>query len=394
MLRVAVVADYLEEQWPSMDLVADMLLAHLQRRHAEAITATLVRPRMPRRLSRLFRSGGREYSTIDRILSRQWDYPRALRPLRQSFDVFHIVDHSYAHLARGLPPDRTVVTCHDVDAFRAVLEPRDEPRSAPYRWMATRILSGLRQAARIACDSAATRDALESLAQIPAARLAVIPNGADSGGFLDVDIGADREAAQLLGPRGRFELLHVGSTIPRKRIDVLLDVFAAVRATRPDARLIRVGGPFTAEQRVRARSLGLGSAVTVLPFLDRVTLAAVYRRAALALLPSEREGFGLPLVEALASGTPVVASDIPVLREVGADAVTFAPIGDVTAWRDAVLALLDERDRVPGAWAARKSRGIARAADFSWSRYADDVAAMYQSVVLTASAPSALATSV
>lgn len=392
MLRVAVVADYLEEQWPSMDLVADMLLAHLQRRHAGGIAATLVRPRMPRRLSRLVRHDGREYSTFDRILSRQWDYPRALRPLRQSFDVFHIVDHSYAHLARGLPAERTVVTCHDVDAFRAVLEPRDEPRSAPYRWMARRILTGLRRAARIACDSAVTRDALESLARIPAARLAVIPNGADSSAFLEVDIEADREAAQILGPRGRFELLHVGSTIPRKRIDVLLEVFAAVRALRPDARLIRVGGPFTAEQRVRARTLGIGAAVAVLPFLDRVTLAAVYRRAALALLPSEREGFGLPLVEALASGTPVVASDIPVLREVGADAVTFAPVADVPGWRDAVLGLLDERDRDPGRWAGRRSRGIARAADFSWSRYADDVVAMYQSVVLAASGSASLAT--
>ena len=69
----------------------------------------------------------------------------------------------------------------------------------------------------------------------------------------------------------------------------------------------------------RASSASL-DAIVVLPFVDRATLAAVYRRAALALLPSEREGFGLPLVEALACGTPVVASDIPVLREVGGDA--------------------------------------------------------------------------
>lgn len=378
-LRVAIVADYAEEGWPSMDLVADMLFAHLQRRHAATIAPTLVRPRMPRRFGRLVRDG--RLRTIDRIVARQWDYPRALRPLRNSFDVFHIVDHTYAHLTCELPADRTVVTCHDVDAFRSVLQPGDEPRSAPYRWMAGRILNGLRGAARVACVSEATRDALQSSAGLPPSRLVVIPNGADSGGFADADFEADHEAAQILGPRSRLELLHVGSTIPRKRIDVLLDVVAAVRSARPGARLIRVGGPFTAEQRVHARTLGITDAIAVLPFLDRVTLAAVYRRAALALLPSEREGFGLPIVEALACGTPVVASDIPVLREVGADAVTFAPVADVQAWRDTILRLLEERDRDPDGWAERKTRGVARAADFSWSRHADEVAELYRSIV-------------
>src|SRR4029077_11597420 len=135
---------------------------------------------------------------------------------------------------------------------------------------------------------------------------------------------------------------------------ILLDVFAAVRSERKDARLIRVGGPFTAEQRVRARELGILDAIVVLPFVDRATLAAVYRRAALTLLPSEREGFGLPLVESLASGTPMVASDIPVLRELGQDAVGYAGLADVAAWRDAILALLAERDRDPERWRARQ----------------------------------------
>jgi glycosyltransferase involved in cell wall biosynthesis len=118
----------------------------------------------------------------------------------------------------------------------------------------------------------------------------------------------------------------------------------------------------------------------VLPFLDRVTLAAVYRRAALALLPSEREGFGLPVVEALACGTPALVSDIPVLREVGSDAVTYAPLGGVEAWRDAILRLLEERARDARAWAVRRARGLERASEFSWSRYADDFADLYLAV--------------
>ena len=94
---------------------------------------------------------------------------------------------------------------------------------------------------------------------------------------------------------------------------------------RPDVRLVRVGGPFTAAQDARIDALGLRRHIRVLPFVERPVLAALYRRAALVLLPSEREGFGLPVVEALACGTPIVASDLPVLREVGGTAAEVLP---------------------------------------------------------------------
>jgi glycosyltransferase involved in cell wall biosynthesis len=377
-LRVAVVADYLEEGWPSMDLVADMLVTHLAQSHAGAIAATLIRPPMPRRLTRLGVPASRA-GIVDRIAARQWDYPRALKRL-PPFDLYHVVDHTYAHLVHDLPADRTIVTCHDVDAFRSILQPEDEWRSPTFRWMARRILSGLRAAAHVPCDSEATRSSLLTLAGFPQERVSVIPNGADASGWDAADGLADLEAARLLGPKQPIEVLHVGSTIPRKRIDVLLDVFAAIRKVRPDARLVRVGGPFTAEQRIHVRELHLTDAIVVLPFVDRATLAAVYRRAVVALLPSEREGFGLPLVEALACGTPVVASDIPVLREVGGDAAEYRPVGDVEAWSRATLQLIGERDSAPEAWQARKRRGVARASQFSWSTYATAVAAVYRAV--------------
>jgi glycosyltransferase involved in cell wall biosynthesis len=181
----------------------------------------------------------------------------------------------------------------------------------------------------------------------------------------------------MLGPAGRHvELLHVGSTIARKRIDVLLHVVAALRRERPAVRLVRVGGPFTAAQRALVRDLGLDDAITVLPFLDRSTLAAVYRRSALVLLPSEREGFGLPVLEALACGTPIIASDIEPLREVGGDAVEYCDPEDVGQWTASILRILAEsadRDRAN----ARRSAGIARAASFSWQHYAAEVVALY-----------------
>jgi glycosyltransferase involved in cell wall biosynthesis len=377
-LRVAIIADYAEEEWPSMDLVADMLFTSLEREHADTIHAELVRPRMPRRLTHLPPSiAGRIGFGIDRAVARQWDYPRTLREFAGRFDVYHVVDHTYAHLVHGLPAEQCVVTCHDVDAFRSILQPEDEHRSPPFRWMSRRILDGLMKAAHVPCDSEATRDALIELASFPPERLSVIPNGSDTAGWPHSDAMADLEAARFLGPRKGVDLLHVGSTIPRKRIEVLLEVFAAVRAAMPGTRLIRVGGPFTAEQRVLARDLGVLDAIIVLTFVDRATLAAVYRRAALTLLPSEREGFGLPLVESLAGGTPMVASDIPVLRELGGDAVAYAALGDIGQWRDTVVSLLAEREQAPERWRARKAGGVARAAEFSWSHYAARVVDVY-----------------
>src|SRR6202022_4522805 len=102
---------------------------------------------------------------------------------------------------------------------------------------------------------------------------------------------------------------------------------AAVLKQRPGVKLLRVGGPFTAQQARQAESLQISGKVRILPFLDRDILAAVYRRAALLLLPSDAEGFGLPLLEALACGCPVVASDLPVLAEIGASAVTYGRAG-------------------------------------------------------------------
>src|SRR5258707_15211653 len=97
-----------------------------------------------------------------------------------------------------------------------------------------------------------------------------------------------------------------------------------------------------------------------MPFLERKVLASVYRRAAVVLLPSDAEGFALPLVEAMACGRPVVASDLPVLREVGGDAAFYCSAPDANSWIQTACALLggrDDRDRVRArtAWAARFS---------------------------------------
>lgn len=384
--RVALVCDLVEEGWPSMDLVAEMLETELVRRHGGAFDVTRLQPAMVRRFSRMpgARFGG-SLHTVDRLVGRHFDYPRWLRrEIRPgTFDLFHVVDHSYAHLAQALLPGPVVVTCHDLDAFRSVLEPGLERRSAGSQAMAAlarRLLAGLRRAAFVTCDSRAVRDALVAYGLAPAGRTEVIPNGVHPSRTPEPDAAADREATTLLGPVTTtcVDLLHVGSTIPRKRVDLLLRIVAAVSTGLPQIRLVRVGGKLTPAQGALADEFGLRSRIVTLPFLTQPVLSAVYRRAAVVLLPSEREGFGLPIVEALASGVPVVATDLPVLRETGGAAATYCRLADVDAWATAIRALLAERRDRPEAWCERRRAGLERAAAFSWKTYADRMAAVYR----------------
>jgi glycosyltransferase involved in cell wall biosynthesis len=371
VLRVAVVCDLLEEHWPSMDLVADELLRTLPHVVSPRVDAVSLRPAMPSWSARLSAASGvRVAENANRYVDRHHRYPRWLRRNLAGYDAYHIVDHTYAHLVRELPAARTVVTCHDVDAFRSLFDPTGEPRSRMFRAMTARILDGMRRAAIVTCDSVATRDALVAHG-LRSHGLKVVPLGVPAAFTPTAD--HDRRGDGAL-------LLHVGSTIPRKRIDVLLRVFAQVRTRVPSARLVRVGGAFTPDQKALARSLNVSPWITVMPVVRQVELAELYRRAALVLLPSEAEGFGLPVVEAMACGTPVLASDLPALREVGGGAVSYAPVGDVEAWAAIVTTLLTEQDTASPRWHERRRAMIDRASSFTWARCAQRMAECYAEV--------------
>ncbi len=374
-IRVALLADMPEERWPSMDLMGEMLEAEL--REVGGIDAALVRPSMKRRFSRNDDFSSGRYN-VDRLAGRMFDYPRLLRSKAREFDVFHLTDHSYAQLALETPPERTLVTCHDIDAFRAVVEPREHPRPFWIRRISRRVLEGLRRAAIVTCDSRATRDDLLAYDLVPEERLVVVPLGVHPSCSPD-RTPADDALDLRLGPAGRVpEFLHVGSTIPRKRIDVALQVFAAIVETHPNARLLRVGGPFTEEQRSLAAKLGIADSIVVLPFIDRETLAAVYRRALALILPSAAEGFGLPVVEALASGTPVLCSDLAVLREVGGEAADYFHHEDAAGFADRAQELIED----PVIRVRKRSEGLLQAEGFRWSAAAEKFAEIYRGIAI------------
>jgi glycosyltransferase involved in cell wall biosynthesis len=367
-----------------MDLVADMLFQHLQKEQAPRLEVTRLCPALRGRFQRLPMVGRAGIlHNADRLLNRFVDYPSWLKQRVHDFDLFHLVDHSYAQLVHDLPPGRTVVTCHDLDTFRCVLQPEREPRPRWFRAMTARILSGFQKAAHVVAVSASTRDEILRRGLIPPDRVTVVSNGVHPSCSPLTDPVAEAELATMVpsGSENAIWLLNVGSTMPRKRLDVLLRVFAEVRKRLANVRLLRVGGALTAEQRQLARQLGMDSEVVELGYLKRNVLAAAYRRADLLVHTAEAEGFGLPLVEAMACGCQVIASDLPVLREVGGPAAVYCAVGDIESWRDAVLSALqtgpDERK-------FGCERALANAARFSWVENTAQTAQIYDQVLRNA----------
>lgn len=372
--RLAVICDLLEEDWPSMDLVAEMLLQRLASAVPPVFEPVRVRPPFARRFTRLAvpRSRRRAAFNADRLLNRLWDYPCLLRRQRDRFDFHHVCDHTYANVVHMLPRGRTGVFCHDLDTFRSLLQPVVEPRPRWFRAMARQILEGLQKADVVFHSTATVRAQIVRHGLVDEGRLVHAPYGISSEFTPEAP---EEEISRLAWPlsfeEGPF-LLHVGSCIQRKRVDVALKVFESLRTRHRGLRFVQVGGQWSPAQEALISSLGVRDAAVQLPRQDQRTIASLYRRAAAVVMPSEAEGFGLPVIEALACGSPVVASDIPVFREVGGDAVVYAPLADVANWGVAVDRVLAR----PVSSADRDAR-LRHAARFSWKAHADTIAAAY-----------------
>jgi glycosyltransferase involved in cell wall biosynthesis len=356
-----------------MALAAEMLHQELVSGCGGDVRAERVCPPFRHRAARLPFFGAKQGAVnTDRLANRLWDYPRHLRQRREEFDLFHVVDHSYAQLVHALPAERTGVFCHDLDTFRCLLEPARDPRPRWFRAIARRILGGLQKAALVFHSTGPIRQEIERHGLIDPARLVHAPYGVSPECTPNAPA-PDTLPAAVAALDGAPFVLSVSSCAPRKRIDVLLDVFAAVRRRVPGLRLVKVGADWIDAQRRQIDRLGLANHIVPLHGLERRAVAALYRAAVMVLQPSEAEGFGLPVIEALACGSCVVASDLPVLREVGGDAALYCPVGDVTAWADTVARILAD----PAAAPARPLR-LAQASRFSWANHARVIVEAYR----------------
>lgn len=345
-----------------MDLVAEQLGEGL--RSQGRFEVATVAPAIPRIARVALRTRPQLAFNADRLAFRFGWYPARLLASRRTSDLFHIADHTYAQLARALPAERTGIYLHDLDAFRSLRVKDPEVRPGWFRVLSSVTLSGLRRAALVFHSTRVLGEELHREGWVHPERLRLAPYGV-SPAFTDHPRPAP-ELDQVLAPLGssRF-VLHVGTSVQRKRLDVLFRTFASLRPSHPDLWLVQQGAALTPDQRSLIDALGIGGRLLQPPKLSTQTLAALYQRATLVLVTSEREGFGLPVIEALACGRPVVASDLPTLREAGGGAALYCPMGEVGTFANTCLALLSGSLHAP----PREQR-IAQAKRFSWSEHA------------------------
>ena len=334
MIDVLIDADVLGRQRTGDETYVENLLRALPAAAPELRFAAVTRHpgRVPDGVEAL------ELAAGSQELRMAWRLPRLLRRVRPRLG-------HYQHALPLRPLGRSVVTVHDLSFERdADFMPRKD------RFIFKRNVSrAARNADRVIAVSERTRDDLVELYAIPAETIRVIPHGVDPA-FSPGD-----------GDAGGY-LLFVGAVQRRKDPRAALD--AALDLGMP---LVVVGPEREPALAAELRELG----ADLRGYLEKDELAELYRGAACVLVPSRYEGFGLPLLEALASGTPVVAAPDPALVEVAGDAVVYAEREDLPG---AVLHALERRVEL-------RAAGLARASRFSWAEAAGRTADVYRELL-------------
>ncbi len=361
-----------EECKRSMERYADALAAALEGLGDDAPAVRQVR--LPAPESQRI-AGAPAWRRAGVLARRYLRYPLYARTCQGQLN--HVVDHGYGDLVWFLDENRTIVTCHDLVLLRDDLrKAAGYPRGALLRFRRW-CLPGMLRAARIIADSEATRQHLAQATDYPAERIRVVPLGIEPH-FRPVE-----DAARLEGVRQRFRLparalvLHTGSSEFYKNVEGVLRVVAELHRNGLEVHLVKVGAALTSAQRGLARSLGVADALTCTGAVSEEELVALYTLADVLLFPSLHEGFGLPVLEAMACGTPVVCSRAPALVEVAGDAALLAEARDYRGLAQQVArALVDGhlRDELV-------RRGRARAAQFTWERTARLTWQVYEEVL-------------
>ncbi len=285
---------------------------------------------------------------------------------RSAADVVHVTYNAPFQLTGA-----TVVTVHDViyRRYPAYFSPR-------VRLLLNTLLPlSMRRADLVITDSEASRHEIAHYYPAVAEKVRVVPIAAGPVASTPPDVAA---AESLTG--GRPFVLAVGTLQPRKNIARLVEAYIRLRqAGVTDARLVVVGQAAWQSspiQRMAAESPFAGD--IIFPgYLDDATVAALYRRCTAFVYPSLYEGFGLPVLEAMACGAPVITSNLSSLPEVAGDAALLVDPHSVEAIGTALAQLIER----PELRAELRRRGAQRAAQFSWERTARGVLEVYHEAV-------------
>jgi glycosyltransferase involved in cell wall biosynthesis len=303
--------------------------------------------------------------TENRLARIAWE--QAFWPIRARRDRLSLL-HSMAFVLPRLAPCPAVVTIYDLSFL---LYPADYP-AAQRRYLAAETARSCRLARRIITISESGRRDVQRLFDVSPERIDVVTPGVSP----DYRPLPEHEVAAFRVRRNLPEqfLLHVGTLQPRKNLPVLLEALA--RLERENLPLVLVGGKGWFYEAIFAevQTLGLADRVIFAGYVADDELPLWYNAATALVFPSRYEGFGMPIVEALACGTPVIAADTSSLPEAGgAAALYFDPFSPEDLAGQLARLLGDEPLR------RRLMReGPAQAARFSWARAGQETAAVYR----------------
>ena len=288
-------------------------------------------------------------------------------------DVFHWLAHVHAP---AFPPRCSVITVHDLilEQFATLYAGH---KNVAYRAARRLEAMAIHNASVLVADSQATRADLFVRHGVDPKRVFVVPLGVNArfAPASGPEVAAVRKFHDLSAPF----VLYLGGIDARKDVHMLLEAFARVRAgRRAPLKLVLAGHVLRAPEypalMERARVLALGDSLRVLEFVPLNHLGMLLTAARVFAFPSRWEGFGLPPLEAMACGTPVVSTTGGSLGEVLGDAALTVPPGDTQAFARALTRALDNqtvREEL-------RARGLARAASFTWARTAEATVRAYR----------------
>ena len=290
---------------------------------------------------------------------------------RERPDVFHAPHYV-------LPPAttcRSVVTIHDCIHL---MFPQYLPNRAAYAYARASMWLAARRSNRILTVSEASKRDIMHFLNVDADKIVVVYNSIDERFRrtpAEADIARVRERYQL---QQRF-VLYVGNSKPHKTLVRLIEASALLRRRGfDDLKLLIIGDEISKLPALRraVHTHKLHKHVRFLGYLPDETLSILYRLASVFVFPSLYEGFGLPPLEAMACGTPVVTSNVSSMPEVAGDAAVLVDPYDVESITDGMQRVLDN----PGFSEELREKGMARSRDFSWERSVERTRRVYEEV--------------